>query len=85
MSQVDSVTLGEDASIVADCDAVLYASAKEIVWSNALTISGVSTLMLKLTVDMDYIRRLRIRCRVALMKVKTQNIGAHYKRKQWLW
>ena len=30
MSQVDSVTLGEGASVVADCDAVLYASAKEV-------------------------------------------------------
>ena len=50
MSQIESVTLGEEASVVADCDAVLHASAKEIVWSNALTISGVSTLMLKLTV-----------------------------------
>jgi hypothetical protein len=36
MSQVDSVTLGEEASIVADCDAVLHASAKRIVWSNAV-------------------------------------------------
>ena len=61
MSQVDSVTLGEEASVVADCDAVLYASAKEIVWSNALISSGVSALMLKLTVDMDYIRRLHFK------------------------
>ena len=69
MSQVDSVTLGEEASVVADCDAVLYASAKEVVWSNALAISDAGTLMLKLTVDMDYIRRLRIRSRVALMSL----------------
>ena len=34
MSQVDTVTLGGEASAVADCDAVLYASAKEVVWSN---------------------------------------------------
>jgi hypothetical protein len=64
MSQIDSVTLGEEASVVADCDAVLYASAKEVVWSNALIISDASSLMLKLTVDMDYIRRLRIRLSV---------------------
>ena len=83
MSQTESVTLGEEASVVADCDAVLYASAKEVVWSNALAISDAGTLMLKLTVDMDYIRRLRIRSRVALMslavwariiKLKKQNL-----------
>ena len=78
MSQVDSVTLGEGASVVADCDAVLYASAKEIVWSNALTISGVGTLMLKLTVDMDYIRRLRIRSRVALMSLAGARAGGSW-------
>jgi hypothetical protein len=49
MSQVDTVTLGEEASVVADCDAVLYASAKEVVWSNALAISDAGSLMLKLT------------------------------------
>ena len=69
MSQIESVTLGEEASVVADCDAVLYASAKEVVWSNALAISDAGGLMLKLTVDMAHIRRLRIRCRVALMKL----------------
>jgi hypothetical protein len=52
MSQIESVTLGEEASVVADCDAVLHASAKEVVWSNALAISDAGSLMLKLTVDM---------------------------------
>ena len=75
MSQVDTVTLGEEASVVADCDAVLYASAKEVVWSNALIISDASSLMLKLTVDMDYIRRLRIRSRVALMSLAGTRAG----------
>jgi hypothetical protein len=75
MSQIDSVTLGEEASVVADCDAVLYASAKEVVWSNALIISDASSLMLKLTVDMDYIRRLRIRSRVALMSLAGARAG----------
>ena len=69
MSQVDSVTLGEEASVVADCDAVLYVSAKGVVWSNALAASDASTLMLKLTVDMGHIRRLRTRSRVALMSL----------------
>ena len=74
MSQIETVTLGEEASVVADCDAVLYASAKEVVWSNALAISDVGSLMLKLTVDMDYIRRLRIRSRVALMSLSSCRI-----------
>ena len=76
MSQIETVTLGEEASVVADCDAVLYASAKEVVWSNALAISDVGSLMLKLTaVDMDYIRRLRIRSRVALMSLAGARAG----------
>ena len=54
MSQTESVTLGEEASVVADCDAVLYASAKEVVWSNALVISDASSLMLKLTLSVHY-------------------------------
>ena len=75
MSQIESVTPGEEASVVADCDAVLYASAKEVVWSNALVISDASSLMLKLTVDMDYIKRLRIRSRVALMSLAGARAG----------
>ena len=75
MSQIESVTLGEEASVVADCDAVLYASAKEVVWSNALAISDAGSLMLKLTVDMDYIKRLRIRSRVALMSLAGARAG----------
>ena len=75
MSQIESVTLGGEASVVADCDAVLHASAKEVVWSNALAASDASTLILKLTVDMDYIRRLRIRSRVALMSLAGARAG----------
>jgi hypothetical protein len=69
MSQIDSVTLGESASVVSPCDEALYVAAKDIVWQAAMSESGAHSGTRKLTVDMSYVRRLRIRCRVALVKL----------------
>ena len=69
MSQIDSVTLGESASVVSPCDEALYVAAKDIVWQAAMSESGAHSGTKKLTVDMSYVRRLRIRCRVALVKL----------------
>jgi hypothetical protein len=66
MSQADPVTLGESASVVSECDAALYVSAKELVWAHAMSESGASNATLKLTVDTACVRRLRLRCRWAL-------------------
>jgi hypothetical protein len=39
MSQIDSVTLGESASVVSPCDEALYVVAKGIVWQAAMSES----------------------------------------------
>ena len=51
MSQIDSVTLGESASVVSPCDEALYAAAKDIVWQAAMSESGAHSGTRKLTVD----------------------------------
>jgi hypothetical protein len=76
MSQADTVTLGESASVVSKCDEALCVSAKELVWSSALSESDAGSTMLKLTVDMAYLRRLRLRCRVALMTLASSRSDA---------
>ena len=69
MSQIDSITLGESVSVVSPCDEALYSAVKDIVWQAALSESGAHSGVKKLTVDMSFVKRLRIRCRVALVKL----------------
>ena len=55
MSQIDSVALGESASVVSPCDEALYVAVKDIVWQAAMSESGAHSGTRKLTVDMSYV------------------------------
>ena len=44
MSQIESVTLGESASVVSPCDEALHAAAKDIVWQAAMSEQCLSNV-----------------------------------------